>query len=604
MIQAIRKYKYGIATLVLLALIPLFSACSSSGASGTEGNGNGGTAHPKVSAVDPADQASDVSAFTQLALLFDKAMKPESFVTGFQMTPAALIKSAACESLDCKKIIITFVKALDFEAVYTLTLKAGEGGVEDAEGNHLEAKHVWTFTIESFTSSFTSLVIDGNGMLDGGVPINDAGECTTIAIDEEDPDRTIHITYLSVSDRSPKHAFCPTLKDSPSGGKEPNDCGQLTNWTKELIDTSAIPPSTGHRLGRDINMDIESLGGGPGLIHVSYRDFETGVALEAHNQSEVDGLHMDDLNIIKYAQKNGTTWSTAVKIYDATDGITDTFIKVDSFGRVHIIFHAQNQRFENSILQRRSSLMYATCNPLTATGKCLAETDWIVTDVDGGSTVGENNYAQPSFLFVKDKTLHISYYANFTLRYARCIFDENDAASCTEQDPAYPGNWITVLVDDPGPTGDVGADSSIFVNGSGIQITYRDNRGSGNGTQLKYAFCDPALSADHCLASSNWTTITIDPLEGSGISTQLKIDGQNGRHVVYGDFINDHLRYAFCAELDCTNAGNWSTTIIERNAGEDNYISVGNLGGINTVYLSSRDHLTSALKFAFGPAMQ
>lgn len=610
MIRFIRNCKPFVAALGLFALSALTAACGSSGsnAKNVDGDGNesGSLIHPKVSAVEPADQATAVSAFTQLSILFDRAMKPASFETGTQIDPSAFFKSAACETLDCKKIVITFAMALIFDKTYTLTLNSGEGGIEDVDGNRLEADFVWSFTVETFTPPFVSLILDGNGMTEQAVdengtpktdengvpvmiPINDAGECTTIAIDENDLDRTIHITYLSVSNSAPKHAFCKGMED----------CSQLTNWTKELIDPSALAIGSNQKLGRDINMAIESLGAStPGRLHVSYRDFETPLIHFGASQGEIDDYLTDGLNIIKYAKKDPTgTWTTPVIIDDTTDGVTDTYIKVDDNGRIHISYHARNQRYVNGDWEMRHSLMYATCSQSLAVD-CLSPSHWIVTDVDGGSTLGDNNYAQPSFIFIEGNDIHISYYANSKLKYASCTFDENVPTSCTNQGPS---NWKKVFVDTPGPGGDLGADSSIFVDAAGIQITYRDNRDNGADTQLKYAFCPTAAD---CFTPSNWKTITVDPLEGSGLSTQLKIDDLSRRHLVYGDFINDHLRYAFCGEIDCADPANWHIQIVGLDAGEDNYISVGDQGGTKTIYLSSRDHSTAALKFVFGPSVQ
>lgn len=76
----------------------------------------------------------------------------------------------------------------------------------------------------------------------GNKVIEDAGECTSIQLDSIG---TVHIAYLSLSDRAPKHAFCLAGQD----------CTNPKNWTKERIDDPEAVPSKG--VGRDVNMYID-----------------------------------------------------------------------------------------------------------------------------------------------------------------------------------------------------------------------------------------------------------------------------------------------------------------------------------------------------------
>ncbi len=585
-------------------MILSLSGCGKGGSAGTpagEGPGNPLTAHPKVSGVEPIDQSTEVSAFSEITMTFDKAMNPATFLSGLEITPTTGIDSFACESADCKTIILHLFRALKFGKTYTLTLKAGDQGIRDVNGLGLEADYIWTFTVGAFAPEllFSTLILDGKGMEEqavdengdkvfeaDGTPVmiavDDAGECTAIHFDEADPDQTIHITYLSVTNRSPKHAFCSTMKNGL-----PNDCAKVENWAKEIIDPSAIAISSPHKLGRDINLEIESIGPNmAGRLHVSYRDFAIETAIpDANNENEVNALHDDDAHIIKYAVKEpgGLTW-TPVKVYDATDGVSDTFIKVDSKGRIHIIYHAKNQVYVGLEHRMQHSLMYSTC-----ASNCETNGIWTTIEVDGGWQPGDNLYAQPSFLFVKDNRIHISYYANFKLKYATCTMDLNSIGCNT------PAEWETVHVDIPATAGDVGTENSIFVDNQGIHISYRDNVNS----QLKYAYCDPSATASACLSTNDWQNITADSNQGRGRSTQIKLDALKQRHVVYGDSRNNHLRYAYC-ESDCNSSAQWSSYLIEIDAGHDNYISIGNLSGTPTIFLSTRDDFSGALKFAFG----
>ena len=120
------------------------------------------------------------------------------------------------------------------------------------------------------------------------------------------------------------------------------------NWKIEIIDSSGLPLATpNHGLGRDINMAIDSLN----QIHVSYRDYCRGCTNPAK-----DG---DNLYILKYATKTNGVWKSVV-VDDTTHGVTDTYIKVDKNGRIHISYRRSNQAATDEPVV--TSLGYATCS--------------------------------------------------------------------------------------------------------------------------------------------------------------------------------------------------------------------------------------------------
>ena len=587
------EFKGLIVSLSLIATV--LSGCAGSGNDGVQGNvgsissGNsdegGGPSNqsptlPEVVSVSPKDAV--VSAFTPVTMTFTKPMNPDTFSAGLLFDPQGPSNNFSCGTSDCKTIVFTRGISFNYDTAYTLTLLAGTGGVKDTDGNQLASPFSWSFTVGPFVSDlgFKSLMIDGGGIpgqkiVNGQpvtVPIDDAGEATAVAVDSDSTGTTVHITYLSVSDAAIKHAWCP-------GG---SDCGLLDNWQKEIIDQG----SASQGLGRDGNMAIDQ----NHHLHVSYRDYGGPRPAVASDQSAIDSLQSDSNKIIKYATNASGSWQSVI-VDDTTDAVTYTQINVGSNGRVHMSYHARNQTFIDSVtgIQAESALYYATCsqNCLTPASTGSKSPAWTRVRVDGGWQPGNDVYAQPNFIFVTDNAVHISYYANRTLKYATCSLLTADSCKSSQ-------DWSLVVVDDG--VGDVGRENSLSANSDGIHITYRSiDQGNFNEGNLKYALC--ATGSD-CTQQENWTTLIVDANPGTGRCTELKTDGQNHLHVIYGDTINGDVKYAFCAE-GCTHPSQWSLYRIDGpgTIGEDGYLA---LGPDQTVYVSYRDSSNMALKYSFG----
>lgn len=563
-------------TFALLLLVSVLTGCAGgdggSSPAGVEGAGipvGGGSPPaqepvlPTVLSLSPEDGAADVPVDAVVKMTFSKAMDPTSFGTGLEL-PQGFRHSDdlfACDDPDCKIIRFTPGALFEYGTQYTLRLQIGASGVKDADGKNLAAEIAWSFdtvSAEAFVPDlgFKSVMIDGGGITDKfGNVIDDAGECTSIGVDSKG---IIHITYLSVSDSNPKYAFCNPAE---------KDCGKQASWTIELIDTRG---KDSRGLGRDINMVIDE----NDRLHVAYRDYYDCPNCAAANN--------DGIGVLIYAVKSDLGWKSVV-VDDTTHGTTDMYIRVVA-GRIHISYRSRDW-FDNPAGIIPTALSYATCSQ---DQDCLIGLNWDIVDIEGGAEVGHNEFAGPSDLFVTESAVHISYRANGTLKYAACLLDNPD--SCRN-----PADWENVVVDD-GSGGSVGTDSSIFVNDSGVHITYRDN----TNADIKYAFCSSAsLSSTSCLGSGDWKTAAFDRRGDMGVCTRLRIDA-NGFHAVYADRTNRDVKYAFCRKgADCLKPENWTPYRIDApgDVGWDAYLALDPDGKIHVSY---RDSGNQALKYAWG----
>lgn len=529
------------------------------------GDGTGGSASsspPVILSVAPTPDATDVKVDSIIKMTFDKAMDSRSFTTGFEISPIgngafSSFTFRCVDGTECKTIRAVPGSFFEYDRTYTVTLKNDLSGVRDIDGLKLTSPFPWSFSTVSGSSflpdlGFQRLKIDGGG-ING---INDAGECTAVAVDSHG---TIHITYLSVSEWSVKHTFCPSNMD----------CSLLSNWPKEIIDggppQSVFTPS--HGIGRDQNMAIDS----QDHLHIVYRDYSVG---------SFSGDQTDNFAILKYATNQSGTWRS-VKIDDTTDGVTDPYVKVGSNGRIHVSYRRANRDSAGEIV---NSLSYATCS---AADCATNPSSWRIVDIEGGSEVGNNEFATPSSIFVTGSAVHVSYHANHTLRYATCTLTD-PATSCMNAADWRP----TVLVD---ASDDVGTDSSLFVRENVVHITYRDNT---NG-DLKYAQCSGG-----CTDSGNWKTAAVDTVGDVGAISRLVLNAGGRLHVAYRDRSNADLKYATCT-FDCLTPENWSLYRIDApgKVGRDTYIALGpdEIGNPERkVHISYRDDGNKALKYAWG----
>ncbi len=490
---------------------------------------------PRVMSALPSGSSVPVSAKIEVA--FSEAVDLSSFSLGSEISPSISGGESVCVSqADCTNIRFSPSSHLDYATTYTASLTSL---LKDLSGNGLaNAPHTWLFTTEVFTppQSFKNITIDGAPTNDAG----DVGESSSIGIDSNG---TIHIVYFSNAESIPKHAFCSA------------ECELSKSWSIQSIDEKGSSP----QMGRDINLAIEGSD-----LHVSYRDVVSPSDAAKTNQG-----------VLKYALgvKPGSSWiwtSPAVVVYDDTnEGVTDTHIQVES-GNIHITY-----RYVHDIDSDENDfdvLAYATCNTNCSTDSAK----WLSADVDSGLDIAASNH-----LFVTSNAIHLSYYFNGTLKYARCL------SPCT--------SWSKTVVDNPGTDKDVARNSSIAVESSGevdgaIHITYSD---SSNG-DLKYARCIVT-----CTTTSNWQTAQIDTEGEVGQSNQLVIAPER-LHVSYRDSRNRDLMYATCLlTADCLISSNWTRHRIDAvgDVGSDTALAVQSN---STIHLSSQDRGNLALKYASG----
>jgi hypothetical protein len=135
-------------------------------------------------------------------------------------------------------------------------------------------------------------------------------------------------------------------------------------------------------------------------------------------------------------------------------------------------------------------------------------------------------------------------------------------------------------------TGDVGMYTSI-ATGS-VHIVYNDY---DNGT-LKYAYCDAPGSCN--------TPIGLDNMGTSGFPTTLisiGIDSANTISAGYYDYNNGDLKYASCSS-NCTQPSNWDIITIDSTDDVGSDISV-TVSPSDTIHISYYDFTNGNLKYAF-----
>jgi hypothetical protein len=549
---------------------------SGGGDDGTGSGGGGGSdsgssstssSPPKLLSVSPENGATAVAVTAAIEMTFDKSMDSASFAGGFEVTPRepgfSDFTFSCVEGTQCKTIRAVPGGFFEYGETYTVALRDDIAAPRDVDGLKLGHYDPWSFTtVDTFDPDlgFQRLTIDG-----GDINGKNAGECTAIGVDSKG---TVHVTYLSVSDWAVKRAYCPSGRD----------CSLRQNWEIEVIDGNSSAPNApftpAHGIGRDENMTIETVGPND-FLHLAYRDYG-GNSVGSTN---------DGHNVLRYATNRSGGWQ-AITIDDATDAITDTYIKVGTNGRIHISYRRGNRDNSNAVV---TSLAYATCNAADCATNLAS---WTVIDIEGGSAFGNNDFGTPNHIFVTSGAVHISYHANQTLKYATCVLNSTDACKSAS-------DWTKIVVDD---SADVGTDSSLSVMANVVHITYRDNTHG----DLKYARC-----VSDCTNTDNWQKTAIDTVGDVGAISQIKI-GSNGRlHVSYRDRGNADLKYATCPS-NCIDPASWSLYRIDApgRVGWDTYIALGPTRDSNgvvidpegMVHISYRDSGNEALKYAWGAA--
>lgn len=528
-----KRFSPSLRSLLITASIMILTACGGGGGGSTPppgdgtlpgGNGGGGSNPPKVLSASPTGDAVPVDSVIELK--FDKLMRLSSFQDALDGL-GNIGYQASCGA-DCSTIRLSHPTDLEYNQTYHLTLKTT---ARDQGGILLPAAYSWSFKTAVFVPplSFKPTTVDG-----GAVTNADSGECTAMAVDSTG---RAHIVYYSESDGAPKHAACPATRD----------CLNPQDWTVELIDHPVDTQTLHQKFGRDINLVID----GNDVLHVSYRDVV----------NTTGGIVGDGIEVLKYARRGPSGWTTPVVVEDTIEGVTDTYIAVGNDGSVHITYRKNGASTEQDILS------YAVCP-----GPCSnPSSPWTIVPIDQGRDAGA-----PNHIVVTPTAIHISYYMNQTLKYATCL------SSCTGQQ-----NWNRVVVDDglsSSVRSDVGTENSLAVAADGkIHVTYRDNTGG----LLKYARCDGA-----CTAAGSWQKVAID---GAGGSSQIKAVG-GVLHLTYRDDLNKDLKYANCQSANCLDPSHWKIYRVDApgEVGWDTYLDIH--GG--TVYISYRDAGSKALKYA------
>ena len=223
------------------------------------------------------------------------------------------------------------------------------------------------------------------------------------------------------------------------------------DWQYEIADSAAM-------VGFDASLALDT-GGNP---HIAYRDFEN--------------------SDIKYAYRDGSGWHT--EIVDIRGGMY-TSLALDNAGYGHMSFASQD------------GLTYAYQD----------DTGWYTRTVDSQAAL--NGFTGINSLALDDDGYpHIGYYVEYidvtiqqNLRYAY-----QDATG-----------WYTQTVDS---SGRVGNHPSLALDSGGYpHISYRDI----DNQDLKYAYLD----------ATGWYSVTVDSSVDVGYFTSLDLDSQDHPHVVY-----------------------------------------------------------------------
>jgi hypothetical protein len=108
------------------------------------------TAAPTITAVSPANGATNVALATTATATFSEPMTPGSITAAtVTLLPAGSttpVPAAISYATATNMVTLTPTASLTAKLVYTFTIKGGTGGVKDAAGNALAADRVVTFT--------------------------------------------------------------------------------------------------------------------------------------------------------------------------------------------------------------------------------------------------------------------------------------------------------------------------------------------------------------------------------------------------------------------------------------------------------------------------
>ena len=107
---------------------------------------------PIVSSVVPADEAVDISAATNVTIIFSEAIDPASVnESTFVLKDAANNEIDATLDVTANQVVLTPAQPLEPATTYTATIESGPAGILDPAGNPLSTDFSWSFTTEAAT---------------------------------------------------------------------------------------------------------------------------------------------------------------------------------------------------------------------------------------------------------------------------------------------------------------------------------------------------------------------------------------------------------------------------------------------------------------------
>lgn len=161
---------------------------------------------------------------------------------------------------------------------------------------------------------------------------------------------------------------------------------------------------------------------------------------------------------------------------------------------------------------------------------------------------------------------------------------------------AYNGSaWIITLVEDGGTYGKTGQYSSLALTASNnprISYYFNDDASNNPTRDLKYAFCNA-----NCDQISNWGTVTVDSTGDVGGYTSIALNAAGNPRIVYYDFTNGDLKYAYC-DANCQLAASWTITTVDSTGDVGKYASLALDSATGNPRISYYDSTNGDLKYA------
>jgi hypothetical protein len=206
-------------------------------------SGGSDTTAPTVSAVTPANAATNVSRTTTVTAVFSEAMNA-STITGanFELRDAAsaLVAATVTFNATTNTATLTPSAALAGSTTYTATVKTG---VRDSAGNALATNRVWTFTTASADTTAPTVTT-----------VSPASGATSVS-----PTTTVTATFSEAMDASTVTATNVELRNASNVLIAASVAYNATTNVVTLTPTAALAGSTGHTA--TIKVGVKDLAG-------------------------------------------------------------------------------------------------------------------------------------------------------------------------------------------------------------------------------------------------------------------------------------------------------------------------------------------------------